>query len=257
MKQRDDNKIVVKLEGLSIGYQKSIYNNIEASAKRGEIIAIIGANGAGKSTLLKSISGSIPFQRGSITLFGEKSRGDRAPNLKERVSFVPAQGVRAKNFSLFDMLATSCYNRTNWIGATTKEDEELIYSVLKRVGLENFENRDISTLSDGEFQRATFATALVQKSHLILLDEPTAFLDIENKIAITKLLREITHRERKSLLFSTHDLHLAIQNCDKIWIMGHSNFIEGEPTQLIEKGAFDLIFKDSSLKFDKQLLTFS
>lgn len=248
--------IVLELQKLSIGYNKAIYNNIDASAQKGQMIAVIGANGTGKSTLLKSLSGAIPYISGEISLLGKSIKEYKASQLAQKVSFVPAQSPRAQRFSLFDMLATGCYNRSNWLGSISYEDEILIRETLNKVALSSFENRDISTLSDGEFQRAAIARSLVQNSQIILLDEPTAFLDIENKITVTKLLQKITLEQNKTIIFSTHDLQQAIKICDKIWILGHSNFITGSPTSLIEKGAFDKIFKDSSLKFNSTLLTF-
>jgi len=251
-----EREIVLKLNNVSLGYNKTIYSNINASASKGEIIAVIGANGTGKSTLLKSISGVLPYRNGEITVFGQNTKKQKPNQLAQRVSFVPTQSPRAKNFSLFDMLATGCYNRSNWIGNISNEDQILIGNTLQKVGLSSFEDRDISTLSDGEFQRAAIARSLVQNSQIILLDEPTAFLDIANKIIVIKLLQDIAHNQNKTIIFSTHDLLQAIKTCDKIWILGHSNFMEGTPNSLIEKGAFDKIFKDSSLKFDSTLLTF-
>lgn len=250
------NNIVLKLENVSIGYTNTIYANIEASAQKGQIIAVIGANGTGKSTLLKSISGITPYISGEISLLEKSIKEYKTAQLAQKISFVPAQSHRAKRFSLFDMLATGCYSRSNWLGTISPQDKILIKETLQKVGLNSFENRDISTLSDGEFQRAAIARSLVQNSQIILLDEPTAFLDIANKITVIKLLKKIVLEQNKTVIFSTHDLLQAIKICDKLWILGYNNFMEGSPNSLIEKGAFDKIFKDSSLKFDSKLLTF-
>ncbi len=251
-----EREIVLKLNDVSLGYDKTIYNHIDALAGKGEMIAVIGANGTGKSTLLKSISGVLSYREGEISVFGKDTRKLKPSQLAQKIAFVPAQSPRAKNLSLFDMLATGCYNRSNWLGTVSPEDQVFIRQVLQKVGLSNFENRDITTLSDGEFQRAAIARSLVQDSQIILLDEPTAFLDIANKIIVTKLLQEITKSESKTIIFSTHDLQQALKVCDQLWILGHSNFMQGTPSSLIEKGAFDKIFKDSSLRFDSTLLTF-
>ncbi len=254
-KDVNSNNVLV-LENLSLGYNKTIYSNINANASAAQTIAVLGANGTGKSTLLRSLCGILPYRSGKIELYGKEIKKYKATQLAQVVSFVPSQSPRAKNFSLFDMLATSCYSRTNWIGKIDQQDSVKIEETLVKVGLEGFGKRDISTLSDGEFQRAAIARSLVQDSHIILLDEPTAFLDIANKITITKLLANIASNEKKTIVFSTHDLQLAIKLCDKIWIMGYNGFIQDTPDRLIEKGAFDKIFKDSSLKFDSNLFTF-
>jgi iron complex transport system ATP-binding protein len=247
---------VLEIKNLSLGYDKTIYSGINATASDGEMIAIIGANGTGKSTLLRSISGILPYREGSISIFGKNINQYKKGRVAGKVSFLPSRNYKVKNYSLFDMLSASCYQRSNWIGSISPEDSSLIYKTMDKVGLRGFAERDITTLSDGEFQRASIAGSLVQNSPLILLDEPTAFLDIANKITITRLLREISSAERKTILFSTHDLAHAIKSCDKIWIMGYKGFEEGTPGELIEKGAFDNVFKDSGLKFDTSLYTY-
>lgn len=254
--QKKEREVILKLKNVSLGYNKIIYSNINASASKGEMIAVIGANGTGKSTLLRSISGVLPYIKGEITVFGKEIKELKPEQLALKVSFVPSQSPKAKKFSLFDMLATGCYSRSNWLGTVSAQDQIFISNTLEKVGLGNFENRDISTLSDGEFQRAAIARSLVQDSQIILLDEPTAFLDIANKIVVTKLLKKITRDQNKTIIFSTHDLTQAIKVCDQIWILGYNGFIEGCPSSLIEKGAFDTIFKDSSLRFNPILLTF-
>lgn len=247
---------VLALEKLCLGYNKVIYREINADACKNEIIALVGPNGVGKSTLLKSIAGIQRYHSGTIKILNKDIRSYAPNKLAEQLSFVPSQSPRAKNFSLFDMVSTSCYNRTNWLGKISEQDYDFIYSTLKKVGLDGFAERDSSKLSDGEFQRAAIARSLVQDSQIILLDEPTAFLDIANKITITRLLKEIAEQENKTIIFSTHDLQHALKICDKIWIMGHSQFFSGEPAYLIEKGAFEHLFKDSSLKFDSKLFTY-
>jgi iron complex transport system ATP-binding protein len=247
---------ILRLEKLSLGYNKTIYSNINAVAVVSEMIGVVGANGTGKSTLLRSVSGILPYRSGKIELLGKRIEKYKGSKLASFVSFVPSQSPRARNFSLEDMLATSCYGRTNWIGNISREDQQIIQESVAKVGLDGYQKRDISTLSDGEFQRAAIARSLVQDSRIILLDEPTAFLDIANKIVIAKLLRNICNNEQKTIIFSTHDLQQAIKMCDRIWIMGYDRFFEGPPKELIEKGAFEHMFKDSSLKFDKSLFTF-
>ncbi len=244
------------MESLRLGYDREIYGPVDASASPGEMIALVGPNGVGKSTLLKSISGIQHFRSGVIILDSRDIRKIGHTEIASLISFVPSQSPRAKNLSLFDMVSSGCFNRTNWLGETTEEDRLLIIETLDRVGLNGFAERDSSQLSDGEFQRAAIARSLVQQSGIILLDEPTAFLDIENKLIITRLLKKLATEEKRCIIFSTHDLQLAIKLCDKIWLMGSDGFHQGAPSELIENGAFDTMFKDSTLKFDKTLYTF-
>ncbi|MDX9781383.1 MAG: ABC transporter ATP-binding protein [Bacteroidales bacterium] len=244
------------LKNLSLGYDREIYREITANAHSGEMVALVGPNGIGKSTLLKSIASIQNYRSGEIRVDSHSIKNYSQKELSSMISFVPSQSPRAVNLSVFDMVSSGCFNRTNWLGEANDEDRILVMDTLNRVGLEGFATRDSSKLSDGEFQRAAIARALVQKSGIMLLDEPTAFLDIENKLVITRLLAKLTKEENRCIIFSTHDLQLAIKLCDKIWLMGHERFSEGSPQVLIENGAFDTMFKDSGLKFDKTLYTF-
>ena len=244
------------MEDVAIGYGKlTVFEGISASAQSGEMVALVGANGMGKSTLLKSIAALIKHTSGNITI-GSKPIGlYKSKELADVVAFVPSHSPRTARLTLFDMVSVSFYNSTNWLGSISQEQKRVISETLEKVGLAGFEQRDSSSLSDGEFHRASIARALVQNSKIILMDEPTAFLDISNKVTIIKLLKEIALNDRKTILFSTHDLQQAIKMCDKIWVMGHNGFIEGAPEALIEQRAFETMFKDSSLKFDKTLYT--
>ena len=247
---------VLMLESVVIGYKRQIYPEINAELSKGEVVALIGPNGIGKSTLLKSISGIQKFRRGSITVMGKKLYEYKPGSLAQEVSYVPSQSQRAKNLSLFDMVSTGCYRRSDWLGRISSKERQFVVNTLKKVGLSELAGRDSSELSDGEYQRAAIARSLVQNSSIILLDEPTAFLDIENKITVTRLLKEIAGTEGKSIIFSTHDLQQAVKICNQIWIMGYDGFMYGTPDELITQGAFEKIFKSSSLIFDKRLFTF-
>lgn len=249
-------KAVLRLENLSLGYDRIIYRDINGSAGYGQMVAVVGANGMGKSTLLRSVAGILKYHAGKIEIEGKSVEDYSSRDLSLKISYVPSQSPRTKNLSLFDMVSAGCYSRSNWLGVIGKEDNEFVRSAIKMVGLEQFTERDSSLLSDGEFQRAAIARSLVQNSTIMLLDEPTAFLDIANRITTVKLLKDIALRENKTIIFSTHDLLQAIKLCDKIWVMGYNNFLEGDPEELIEKGAFDTMFKDSSLRFDPKLFTF-
>ncbi len=247
---------ILKLNNVSLGYDKIIYQNISAYANPGEMIAIIGANGKGKSTLLKTICKIIKRHTGEILILDKAIESISSSIFPTLISYVPSQNPRPKNLSLFDMMATSLYNKTNWLGKITADQKSIIIDTLTKVGLSQYINRDCTTLSDGEFQRATIARSLIQDSKIITLDEPTAFLDIANKIIITKLLKEISITHNKTIIFSTHDIAQAIKLCDKIWLMGYDHFYDDTPSSLIEKGAFDKLFKDSNLKFDKEILNY-
>ncbi len=254
-KNINPNKIL-SLDKLQLGYDKVIYSGINATASKGEMIAVVGANGVGKSTLLRSIAGILKYHGGSVAINNRPVEKYSTSQLSALISYVPSQSPRTRNLSLFDMVAAGSYNRSNWLGTIDSIETSRINEALNKVQLQHYINRDSSMLSDGEFQRAAIARSLVQNSSIMLLDEPTAFLDIVNRITVVKLLKEIALNEEKTIIFSTHDLLQAIKLCDKIWVMGHSSFFEESPKVLIERGVFDQMFKDSSLRFDPSIFTF-
>lgn len=242
---QQERATLLTLEQATIGYKSPIYSPITTQLLSGELVAILGANGTGKSTLLKSIASLIPLVKGEIKV---------AP--KEGVVYIPSQTPRVKHLSLKEMIAVGFYKESNWLGTISQAKMEEIDRVLEMVGLSHHKERDITTLSDGEFQRATIARGLIQKSKILVMDEPTAFLDIANRVHIINLLRRISSTENRSILFSTHDIQQALKVVDRVWILGYNGFIEGSPTQLIEEQGFNKLFKDSNLSFDSQLLTF-
>ncbi len=273
------SKKLIEIKSLALGFnndgrEKVIFENINASASAGELIALIGSNGRGKSTLLKSIAGLIPiFRRQELHSSDSNSRSSAGSNgrilyngrmieefshkeLSQMISFVASHTERANHLSVKDMLSINCYYKTNWLGTITESDNERISRALEMVGLEGFEERNSFGLSDGEYQRATIAAAIVQDSSIIILDEPTAFLDIANRFIITRLLREIAHKTGKLIIFSTHDLQLAIEMCDKIWLMASDGFYNDTPASLMESGAFEKLFTNSSMRFNKETRSF-
>lgn len=270
---------LIEIKNLALGFnndsrEKVIFENINASASAGELIALIGSNGRGKSTLLKSIAGLIPIFRkqnsrssdsnntssagtnGQILYNGRMIEEFSHKELSQMISFVASHTERANHLSVKDMLSINCYYKTNWLGTITESDNNRISEALAMVGLAGFEERNSFGLSDGEYQRATIAAAIVQDSSIIILDEPTAFLDIANRFIITKLLQEIAHKTGKLIIFSTHDLQLAIDMCDKIWLMASDGFYNDTPASLMESGAFEKLFTNSSMRFNKETRSF-
>ena len=257
---------LLKINNLSLGYgEKRIFSGIDACEDEGCLIALLGSNGRGKSTLLRTVAGleeiwNAPENKDASVLYDGKPLKDYSrKETSALVSFVSPLTDRTRYLTVKDMVAISSYWRTNWIGATNPEEEKRIEEALKMVGLEGFSGRDCTSLSDGEYQRATIAGALVQDSRIILLDEPTAFLDIANKFLVTRLLKNIAHgqQNRKLIIFSTHDLQLALQICDRLWVMTSEGFFAGTPEQMTESGKIEKMFDVEGVKFDKQKMMFN
>ena len=269
---------LLDIRALKLGFKdgnvtKVIFNRIDASASAGEIVALIGSNGRGKSTLLRTLTGLQPVfceaaaganpvsgaadgETGRILYSGKQIEEFSNKELSQLISFVSSRTERANHLSVKDMLSINCYYKTNWLGNITDSDSNKISQALELVGLAGFENRNSFELSDGEYQRATIAAAIVQDSKIIILDEPTAFLDIANRFIITQLLQKIAHEWGKLIIFSTHDLQLAIDMCDKIWLMTAEKFYDNTPHQLMDCGAFEKLFDDPRMVFNKTTRSF-
>lgn len=249
---------LLQIEDLSLGYgSKTIFKDINASEEEGCLISLLGSNGRGKSTLLRTIARLEEIyepSKGKILYNGKEASAYSKKEMSQMVSFVSPVTERAPYLKVKDLVSINSYYRTDWMGSISKSEEEKILKALKMVGLEGFEERECTSLSDGEFQRATIAGAIVQDSRIILLDEPTAFLDIANKYLITGLLKTIA--EKKLIIFSTHDLQLALQVCDRLWVMTSEGFFCGSPAQLTENGQIEKMFDVEGVRFDKEKQSF-
>ena len=249
---------VISLENAAIGYKwKSKTEYIVKSAMsvyalKGELVAVIGENRVGKSTLLKTIVGFQPPVSGDFRIIGKQISSYREKELALLMSFVSTEIIRVSNLSVFDLVSLGRYPYTNWFGKLLDEDRDLIEEAIFAVGLKGYENRMVNHLSDGERQKVMIARSLAQNTQVIVLDEPTAFLDLSNKYEIVHILHRLASEKGKTILFSTHDLTTAIAESDRIWLMLHNSVEQGAPEDLILNGNFDTIFPNKHLYFDQE-----
>lgn len=248
---------MLEIKNLEIGYPVSkgsffsLFSGINLTASKGELIAIVGKNGVGKSTLLRSIAGLQHSNNGKVTinnkLIGDYSRSEFAG----LVSFVSTEIIHVNNLRVFDLVALGRFPHTNWFGKLEEKDIIAVNKALEMVGMKSFANKNINEISDGERQRVMIARTLAQDTQIIILDEPTAFLDLPNKYEIVHLLNNLAKTEDKTIIFSTHDLNIAIQEVDKIWLMLSDGVKEGAPEDLILNETFNHLFEETKLSFDK------
>lgn len=248
---------IITTENLSIGYsekggKKIIKKDINLNALHGELVALIGGNGVGKSTLLRTLAGFQPFLSGNVLVKGKDLSNYREKELASLLSFVSTEIIRVSNLSVFDLVALGRYPHTNWSGRLNEEDRQKVEEALEMVGLQGYENRMINYISDGERQKTMIARTLAQDTDIILLDEPTAFLDLSNKYEIVHILHRLAGERGKTILFSTHDLTTAIAECDRIWLMLEEEVKEGSPEDLILDGSFSSLFHKKNLYFDTE-----
>ena len=229
---------ILDISNLAIGYSKKapLLQDINCRLVCGTVTGILGPNGIGKSTLLKTIAGLLPPLHGSVSFIGTRK-------VMDICAFVPSQPVRATHFSVEDTVSTGRYRYTNWLGIEKREGWQIILQALESIGISHLAGRNSADLSDGEFHRVAIARALVQDTPWILLDEPTAFLDIANKKATGALLRKLASDKQKGILFSTHDLSLAAEYCDRFWIMTPDGvFHQGTPDEMEKTGIIEQLY---------------
>jgi iron complex transport system ATP-binding protein len=245
---------ILSIESLLIGYKSGRNRNIlfppvNAQAVKGELIAVIGQNGVGKSTLLRTIAGLQNAIDGLILLKNRRLEEFSRYDLAQNIGYISTEPIRVSNMTVQDLVSLGRYPHTNWMGKLSIHDHETISYAVEKVGMGNFAGRYINELSDGERQRAMIARILAQDTDVMVMDEPTAFLDIRSKYEIVHLLHDLSKNKGKTIIFSTHDLLTAISESDKIWLILKESFIEGAPEDLILQGAFNLLFDNSLVDF--------
>lgn len=248
----------IELTNLSVGYEQpgglplEILKGIDFSACPGEMVALIGSNGIGKSTLLRSLVGFQNYFSGSIKLNGKELSTIDSREVARVMSFVSTENIRVANMTVFDLVAFGRFPYTNWIGRLTAEDKQKVTGAIEKVGMTGFENRQTIQLSDGERQRTMIARALAQDTPVIILDEPTAFLDVSNKYEIFHLLQILAKEKGKTIILSTHDLNIALREVDKLWIVTGTGNYQGAPEDAVLNGWLDQLFKNENIGFDLQ-----
>jgi iron complex transport system ATP-binding protein len=253
---------ILTLDSLKIGYRSGINENIllpplTASANKGELIAVIGRNGIGKSTLLRTMSGLQQALGGEI-LYGNKNIRDYSRmDLAKQVGYISTEIVKVSNMSVYDLVALGRFPHTNWIGKIDSKNHEIIMDSIEKTGMLTLYKRFVSELSDGERQKSMIARVLAQDTGVMIMDEPTAFLDIGSKYEVLHLLHSLSQKNKKTIIFSTHDLYMAISQSDKIWLILDNKIIEGAPEDLMLEGAFDHLFDSSHVQFNSENGTFS
>jgi len=256
-------RIAISTHQLSIGYTgrgktRVVHPELDLQLFRGEVTALLGRNGAGKSTLLKTLCGLLPSLHGDIFIEGKPLAGYRPEELAACVGVVLTESTQAGGISVYDLVAMGRYPHTGFFGTLREADHIAIQTALEKVGIADKAQRHVAELSDGERQKAFIAKVLAQECPIILLDEPTAFLDVTSRLETMVTLRRLAHRQDKAVLLSTHDLDTALQLADRLWLQpAYSTKTEtadpmvcGTPTKLIASGALERFFSTDSVTFD-------
>ncbi|MFZ0597286.1 MAG: ABC transporter ATP-binding protein, partial [Flavobacterium sp.] len=248
-------KNILETSNLTIGYKSkkatvTIAENLNLNLKSGKLISLIGANGIGKSTLLRTITGIQQSLKGEVLLNDKNINSYKPLDLAQNLSLVLTEKLPPSNLSVFELVALGRQPYTNWIGTLTETDIEKVQEALALTQIEHLAQKKHYEISDGQLQKVLIARALAQDTPLIILDEPTTHLDLLHKVSLFKLLKKLTQETQKCILFSTHDIDLAIQLSDEMIIMTTDLIVQDEPCYLISKGSFATLFKDENIVFD-------
>ena len=244
----------ISLHGLTLAYgRRVLLRDADAVLPQGSITALIGRNGTGKSTLLRAIAG-LGTATGEIRLCGKPLAALTALQRASTVSFVTTDKIRIANLACEDVVALGRAPYTNWIGRMQQADRDIVSRSLSLVGMSSFARKTMDRMSDGECQRILIARALAQDTPVILLDEPTAFLDLPNRYELASLLRRLAHEEGKCIFFSTHDLDVALGLCDATALIDTPTLHCMSAADMAASGHIERLFAGAGISFDPATL---
>lgn len=255
MTEKNSN-IVLRTKELSIGYKSKKSKTVVASGinlelYKGELIGLIGANGIGKSTLLRTLTKVQPALEGEI-LINEKNLSEyKSLELAKSLSIVLTESIASKNLSAIELIALGRQPYTNWIGTLSSEDQAKIEYAILYTQIEQYKDKKCYELSDGQLQKVLIGRALAQDTDMIILDEPTTHLDMYHKAYVLTLLKTLAEDTNKTILFSSHEMDLAIQLCDNLIVMTENDVVKDTPHNLIKNGVFELLFPKDIISFDR------
>ena len=242
---------MIQLKDLTLGYeQRTLLEKVSAHITGGQLVALLGRNGTGKSTLLRAVMGLEKPQNGEIILHGNNIASLKPEELARNISFVTTDKVRIANLRCRDVVALGRAPYTNWIGRMQDADREIVAWSLASVGMSDYARRTMDKMSDGECQRIMIARALAQQTPVILLDEPTSFLDLPNRYELCSLLARLAHDEGKCILFSTHELDIALSLADSIALIDPPQLVCLPTDEMRRSGCIERLFKNQCVSFD-------
>lgn len=247
----------IQLKQLTIGYHDTktpsvVAMDLNAQLRPGEMTCLLGANGKGKSTLMKTMSGFLAPISGEVLLDGCRLSTFSEKELARKVAIVLTEKISIAHVTVFEFVSYGRSPFTGFMGRLVSEDRRVVEQSIQQCGIAHKSNSLLSSLSDGERQKATIAKALAQDTPFILLDEPTAFLDLPARVEIMQLLRTLASQSQKSILMSTHDLDLALQMSDRLWLLHPDHIKFGSPEDLLLQNAFQPMFQQGGIEFDNK-----
>lgn len=253
---------VLQARGLTVGYRArrsrcDVLTGVDLAVHAGELMCVLGPNGIGKSTLLRTLVGLHPALGGEIMIAGAKLSTISQADLAKRVGVVLTERVLLDGLRARRIVELGRYAHSGWWGTMHDADHRAVEWAIQSVGAAHLMERDFSRLSDGERQRVMIARALAQQPSLLVLDEPSAFLDVTARAELWGLLRQLTSQRQLAVIVSTHDLDLALRMADTVCLVGANGVVTvGTPAALIDSGAIAATFSSAHVRFDPRERTF-
>lgn len=251
-------ELAVRTEGLVVGHgRRALTTPLDLSISRGRLVALLGNNGIGKSSLLSTLGGSIAQLAGRVLIEGQDPHRMSARQRSRAVAMVLSLRPRTGLLRASEVVAMGRMPWTDALGRMRPEDERIVQEAVHATGMDALRDRAFDELSDGEAQKVMIARALAQHTPLLLLDEPTAFLDITHRALVMRLLRAIARDRGVAVFFSTHDLAQALEAADHVLLMqGEGRIWQGSPQEAVTSGAVERAFQSEGLRFDPRSLRF-
>jgi iron complex transport system ATP-binding protein len=255
-------KYIIKTSDLTIGYASkkkitTIATNLNIELTDGKLVCLLGENGIGKSTLLRTLTKVQPALNGSIFIDNNNLNNLSNLDLSKKLSLVLTEKIPESSLTVFELVALGRQPYTNWIGQLSTKDLDIIQLALKQTNTHHLINAKYYELSDGQLQKVLIARALAQNTAIIILDEPTTHLDIHHTIETFTLLKELATKFGKTIIISTHEINLALQLADELWLMTPQGLTTGKTDKLIETNKLDSLFDSELIHFDKSLKQFT
>ncbi len=255
-------KHIIQAKKLSVGYIskkeiKTIASNINLELNSGNLVCLLGENGIGKSTLLRTLTKVQPSLKGEIFINSTQLDSFNFSDFSKIVSLVLTEKLPDSSLTVFELVALGRQPYTNWVGYLTTEDLHIIQSAFEKTNTKHLMNSKCFELSDGQLQKILIARALAQNTPIIVLDEPTAHLDLHHTINTFTLLKNLASEFNKTIIVSTHEINLALQLADELWLMTPSNFISGKTETLISNNNVNQLFESNLITFNKTLKQFT
>lgn len=242
---------MIELRNITLSFgERKLISGASACFEHGSLVALLGRNGTGKSTLLRAIARLGRVQAGEIRVEGETLDTIPAAALARKIAFVNTERVDADALSVHDLVAIGRSPYTDWMGRLADEDEAKVVRAMEVAGISAMAERRVDTLSDGECQRVMIARALAQDTPAILLDEPTSFLDMPNRYELCTLLRRLAHDENKCVIFSTHELDIALSLADSIALVDTPRLKHLTTEEMVQSGNIERLFNSDYVAFN-------